>query len=108
MAALDHTRLIKAQVPTGPAQVGISVPAAKKWYMKEVWLVNTHSSAVTGTLYLGTAATTPNIVYNFALDAGESLPVPLEYPWIAEASEALFGAASVNNVVNIIVYGAEQ
>ena len=108
MAALDHTRLIKAQVPTGPAQVGISVPAAKKWYMKEVWLVNTHSAAVTGTLYLGVGAGTTNILYYFALDAGENLPIPLEYPWIAEAGEALYGAASVNNVVNITVYGAEQ
>lgn len=106
--SLDHTRLIKSQVPTGPAQVGISVPAEKKWYMKELWLINTHSSAVTGTLYLGSAATTANIVYYFALDAGESLPVPLEYPWIAEAGEALYGAASVNSVVNLIVYGAEQ
>jgi hypothetical protein len=104
---LTHKRLIKTQIQQVASQVGTTVPVAKVWYLKEITLKNTSAGVVDVTLYLGAGPTTANQLFTYSLDAGEYYPIPLEYPWVAEAGEALFGAASTNNVVNIVVCGAE-
>jgi hypothetical protein len=105
--SLTHKRLIKTQIPQVAGALGVVVPPDTVWFLKEITLKNTSASVVDVTLYLGVTATGPNEIFTYSLDAGEYYPIPLEYPWVAEAGEALFGEATTNNVVNIVVCGAE-
>lgn len=104
--ALTHKRLIKTQIPNAAGQLGTTVPTGKTWYLKEVWLYNTNTTVENVVLYGGGTAAS-DALYSISLDASEAYAVPMEYPWILNAGEALFGSTTTSAKVNIVVNGAE-
>jgi hypothetical protein len=97
----------------GPTQLGTStttlttVSSGHQYSVKQVIICNTHTSQVTVSLAIGTAATVANrFVSGLVLEAG-SVTV-LDTALILEATETVQGLASTASVVNIILTGWDR
>ena len=104
--ALDHKQLIKTQLPNVAASLG--APAnGKTWYLKQITLYNTGATNEVVKLYLQGASGNDQFI-EYTLGAKETYNYPLEYPYVLEATEALFGVSTTGATVNIFVTGAEK
>lgn len=105
--ALDHKQLIKQQLNNVATSLG--APASgKTWYLRQITLFNT-SAAVNQTvkLYLQDTSAASQ-VFEYELEPKEVKVVPLDYPWVLEATEPLYGVSTSATTVNLFVTGAEQ
>src|SRR5688572_25633948 len=85
-----------------------TVTTAKKALKIEVWLCNTHTSAVTVTLYLipsGGTSSVANTIYVDSVPAKRSIPITIFCN--LSASGKLRGLASTANVVGVRVAAVE-
>lgn len=105
--ALEHKRFAKQQISlTGSALA--TAAADKQLFVRVINLLNTSDFAERVILFIGASMSTSNRVYVGLMDPGEWQNLAIEYPWVVQAGESLWASASANNVVNIMLAGAEQ